>query len=69
MIKSKKKKKIKYTHTYKNKLGNDVKCYIVNVIIHTLPYLKNNRTEKDYVIVVNQNGVGVYLPFSNLIEL
>jgi len=48
--------KLFYTHTYKNKLGFKVKCYV---------------TKKDgqYVIVQNENGCGVYLKRKNLEEI
>jgi hypothetical protein len=41
------------THTYKNKLGNDVKCYI-------------EKNYGEWCIVRNQNGVGVYLRVNRL---
>jgi len=41
------------THTYKNKLGNDVKCYI-------------EKNYGEWCIVRNQNGAGVYLEVINL---
>jgi hypothetical protein len=55
-----------YTHTYKNKLGKEVKCFIDyptnSDIINSWIELFNDFE----VIVKNENGCGVYLYYSKL---
>lgn len=49
---------MKYTHTYKNKKGRDVLCLI-----------KHPQDGNGNVIVKNENGVHVYLPYKNLTKI
>lgn len=52
------------THTYTNRKGNEVRCYITTPQKKVF-YHKNLGVEFN-VVVTNENGCGVYLLFQNL---
>lgn len=56
-----------YTHTYRNKKGRDVQCFIDPSCIYGVEKLA--EIAEFNVIVTNENGVDIYLQHSQLTKI
>lgn len=57
-----------FTHTYKNSLGGELKCFIWDPSKEVLEYKTKNLSDFD-VRVTNENGAGVFLKYSVLTKI
>jgi hypothetical protein len=55
---------MEFTHTYRNRRCKDIKCFITDPCESVKKLIEQNANF--HVIVTNENGVDVYLKYSEL---